>query len=414
MWFTLRMARRVPPAQSDIVPVPGRDEPLVGLRFIRLIEEQLAHLHAQPAHGNRELFFDQVVIAHLLAFFNPRLRGLRSFEDLFGHPRIRKAFKGRKAPKSTLSDAHDVFDPNLLLPILDSLRQRAGIQPHDKRLDVITRKIIAVDGSFFTVAPRIAWAIFNGSGKGNVRLHAQFDVLECLPDAVSLTDGQAKEAEQLRQRLAAGRLYIQDRGFQEYQLFADIMAAGSDFVVRLRKSASTKVIQEHPLSADDIIAGVQKDATVQIGWRKDQTADLPVLRRVEVVYTNRKGEPETIILLTNRLDLPAELIALLYQHRWQVELFFRWLKCTANFNHFFSESRNGMTIQIYVTLIGLLLIAIETGSKPSKYDITLMSFVVSGQMDMEGALEIAARRRAERARAAAWQKQYNARKKANQ
>jgi len=407
------MASRVPPGRSDVVTVPGREEPIVGLRFIRLIEEQLAHLHAQPAHGNRQLCYDQMVIAHLLALFNPTLRGLRSFQDIFDHPRVRKAFQGRKLPKSTLSDAHNVFDPKLLLPILHSLRQRAGIQPHDQRLDVITRKIIAVDGSFFTVAPRIAWAIFNGSGKGNVRLHTQFDVLECLPDEVSLTDGQASEAEQLRQRLAAGRLYIQDRGFQEYQLFADIIAVHSDFVVRLRKSASTQVIEERPLSAEDILAGVQKDATVRMGWRKDQTADLPILRRVDVACTNRKGEAETIILLTNRLDLPAEIIALLYQHRWQIELFFRWLKCSANFNHFFSESCNGMTIQVYVTLIGLLLIAIESGAKPSKYDFTLMSFVFSGQMDMQGALEIAARRREERKRAAAWQKQYNARKKAN-
>lgn len=406
------MAPRVPKARSDVVRVPGRDEPLVGLKFIRLLEEQLARLHAEPVHGNRQLLDYHVVIAHLVAFFNPILRGLRSLEDIFSHPSVRKAFGCRKLPKSTLSDAHAVFDPQLLLPILDSLRQRANIQPHDKRLDVITRKIIAVDGSFFTVAPRIAWAVFNGSGKGNVRLHTQFDVLQCLPDAVSLTDGQASEAEQLRQRLAPGRLYIQDRGFQEYQLFADIMAAGSDFVVRLRQSASTQIVEERPLSADDIRAGVQKDATVQIGWRKGQTVDLPVLRRVEVAYTNREGEPEAIILLTNRFDLPAELIALLYQHRWQVELFFRWLKCTANFNHFFSESRNGMTVQVYVTLIGLLLIAIETGSKPSKYDYTLMSFVVSGQMDMQGALEIMARRRAERERAAAWQKQYNDRKKA--
>lgn len=407
------MSPRLPAADSDVVPVPGSEERLVGLKFIRLIEQQLAYLHKQPGHGNRELRYDQVVIAHLLAFFNPTLRGLRSFEDIFDHPRVRKAFKGRKLPKSTLSDAHRVFDPKLLVPILHSLRQKAGIQPRDKRLDAITRKIIAVDGSFFTVAPRIAWAVFNGSGKGNVRLHAQFDVLECLPDEVSLTDGQAKEAEQLRQKLAAGRLYIQDRGFQEYQLFADIMAAGSDFVVRLRKSASTKVIEEHALSADDIIAGVQKDVTVQIGWREGETPKLPVLRRVEVAYTNRKGEPETIILLTNRFDLPAELIALLYQYRWQVELFFRWLKCTANFNHFFSESCNGMTTQIYVAMIGLLLIAIETGARPSKYDHAVMSFIVSGQIDMEGGLAIMARRRAERERAAAWQKQYNARKKAN-
>jgi hypothetical protein len=405
-----------PRARNDeplALPVPGSEDQIVGRRFIGLIGEQLAHLHAQPAHANRQVFYDQVVLAHLLAFYNPTLRGLRGIEDVFEHPRVRKVYHVPKLPKSTLSDAQGLFDPQLLLPLIDSLRQRAGIQPHDHRLDAITRKIIAVDGSFFTVAPRIAWAVFNGSGKGNVRLHVQLNVLTGLPEQVSLTDGQASETQQLRQRLTAHCLYIEDRGFQDYQLCADILAAGSDFVVRLRKSASTQILEERPLSAADIAAGVQKDALVQLGWRSDQIPDLPVLRRVEVSYTNRKGETETIILLTNRLDLPAQVIALLYQHRWQVELFFRWLKCTANFNHFFSESLNGMTFQVYVTMIGLLLIAIETGAKPSKYDYTLMSFVFSGQMDLQGALNIAARRRAERQRAAEQQRAYNARKKLN-
>jgi hypothetical protein len=407
------MARRAHEVEPSALPVPGSEDQLVGRRFIRLIEGQLGHLHNQPAHANRQVFYDQVVVAHLLAFFNPTLRGLRGIEDVFDDPRVRKHYDVPHLPKSTLSDAQRVFDPQLLLPILRSLQERAGIQPHDARLDELTRKLLAVDGSFFTVAPRIAWAVFNGSGKGNVRLHTQFNVLLGLPEQVSLTDGQASETGQLRQRLASNCLYIEDRGFQDYQLCADIISAGSDFVVRLRKSASSKVLEELPLSAADAAAGIRKDARVQLGWRSDQTPELPPLRRVEVTVINRQGETETLILLTNRFDLPAYLIALLYQHRWQVELFFRWLKCMAHFKHFFSESLTGMTLQVYVTMIGLLLIAIETGAKPSKYDYTLMSFVVSGQMSMDSALKIAAKRRAERQRAAAWQKAYNARKKAS-
>ena len=126
---------------------------------------------------------------------------------------------------------------------------------------------------------------------------------------------------------------------------------------------------------------------------------------------DRHGQAGTIILLTNRLDLPAWMIALLCQHRWQVELFFRWWKCMAHFRHFFSESPGGMTLQVYVTMIGLLLIAIETGAKPSKYDYTLMMAAVNGWAPLEEILEVAARRRAERARAAEWQRAYNARKK---
>ena len=295
--------------------------------------------------------------------------------------------------------------------MIQSLRERAGNIPHDRRLDEITRKLIAVDGSFFTVAPRIAWAIYNNSGKGNVRMHLQFNVIDGLPDHVTLTDGQSSETQQLRESLRPGCFFVMDRGFQDYGLFEDILAAESDFLVRLRKSAATRVIEQRPLTAADQAAGIRRDAVVQLGCREDQTPDLPPLRLVEVQYTDREGQEQTMRLLTNRLDLSAWMIALIYQHRWQVELFFRWLKCTAHFNHFFSESRSGMTLQIYITMIRLLLIAIETGAKPSKYDYALLCVAVNGLISTESALEIAAKRRAERQRAAEWQKAYRARKK---
>lgn len=396
---------------SAVEPVPGSEDQVVGRRFIRLIEEQLRRLHAQPAHRNRDVFLDHLTIAHLVAFFNPGVRGLRTIEDIFDDPGIRKRFGIPKLPKSTVSDAQRVFDPALLLPVIQSLRERAGLQPHDTRLDVITRQLLATDGSFFTVAPRIAWALYNNSGKGNVRLHVQFNVFDGLPDRATLTDGQASETQQLRDSLQPGCFYVIDRGFQDYSLFQDIIKAESDFLVRLRKSARADVLEERPLTAADHAAGVTRDTTIRLGWRKDQTPELPPLRRVEVSFTNRNGEPETMFLLTNRLDLPAHLIALVYQHRWQVELFFRWLKCMAHFNHFFSESLQGMTLQVYVTMIGLLLIAVETGAKPSKYDYALLAAAFSGLMTMDSALKIADKRRAERKRAAERQKAYNARKK---
>ena len=91
---------------------------------------------------------------------------------------------------------------------------------------------------------------------------------------------------------------------------------------------------------------------------------------------------------------------MIYKHRWQVELFFRWLKCMAHLEHFFSESPQGMTLQLYVTLIATLLIALETGARPSVYDFSLMSLVMSGLASLEEALVVAAKRRAERERAA--------------
>lgn len=414
---TLHLPAEAPASPQGASPKRAkRDEidpdTIIGRRFIRILETHLQSLRAHRGHGNRELFYDQLVVAHLLAFFNPTVATLRKIEDLFEHPKARKRFGLRRLPKSTVSDAQRVFDPHLLAPVMESLKQQAQIHPHDPRLDAVTRQLLAVDGSFFTVAPRIAWAIFNGSGKGNVRTHVQFNILQGLPEHFTLTHGQASEGQQLRASLQPDCFYVMDRGFQDYQLLADIIGAQSDFLVRLRKSAQSETIEELSLTAADQAAGVRSDARVRLGWRSDQTPEMPELRRLEIVYTNRKGEQETMTLLTNRLDLPAYLIALIYQHRWQVELFFRWIKCTANFKHFFSESQSGMTLQMYVVMIGLLLIAVETGAKPSAYDYSLLAAAAGGLIPLdEDTFRIAARRRAERARAAERDKARRARKK---
>ncbi len=418
------MAHEEAKPERAVVPIPRRPDQLDGRRSIRLIEDHLCHLHAQPAHGNRTFFYDQLVIAHLLAFFNPALHSLRRIEDALDLPAVRRFFGVRRAAKSTVADAQRLFDPQLLQPIFEDLQRRAGLQPHDVRLDALTKQLTAVDGTFFAVAGRIAWAIYNRKSdggarcqktgrrglttKGNVRAHVHFDILRGVPEHFTLTGGQASEGGQLQTSLRPEHCYVLDRGFQSYDLLGEITAAGSDFVVRLRKSARSTVLESRPLTAADLVAGVQSDALVQVGWRADQTASLPPLRRVVLVLAD-KDEP--LVLLTSCLDLSAELIALIYKHRWQIELFFRWLKCMAHLDHFYSESTQGMTFQLYVTLIATLLIALETGAQPSVYDFSLMSLVMSGMAPLEQALAQAAKRRAERRRAADRRREKAAQKK---
>ena len=407
------MARRRNTGTQRSAPIPIPEDQVMGRRFIRLLDGQLQHLRGHGSHGNRRLFYDQLVVAHLLAFFNPILAGLRKIEDVFDVPAVRRRLKMPRVPKSTLADAQRVFDPELLLPLFESLKERTNIQEHDARLDGLTNKLLAVDGSFFAVAGRIAWALYNHSAKnnvtqGNVRAHVHFDILRGVPDHATLTDGRAGETEQLRQALAPGCFYVCDRGFQQYQLLADIIAKGSDFLVRLRKTARYEPIEVRPLTAADRAGGVLSDTLVRIGWRADRTAVAQPLRLVEIAQPDKPDRP--LRLVTNRFDLSAETIGVIYRHRWQVELFFRWLKCMANFQHFYSESPQGMTLQIYIALIGTLLIALETGARPSSYDYALMSMAVAGLAPLDQILAQAAKRRAERRRAAEQQRARKAQK----
>jgi len=410
------------PPERLVEPVPGSEEHLVTRRVLQPLEGLLQHLRPADPHGNRTLFADHLLVAHLVAFFSPALKSLRRIEDVFNHPGARRKYNLPRLPHSTVSDAHALFDPAVLTPLIADLRARVALSPHDVRLDTLTRKLLAVDGTFFTLAPRVAWALYTKphntlrqprkqNQHGNVRFDVHFNVLAGVPEEAVLSDGRTPEYQTLVANLQADAFYVLDRGYHSYQMMADILAAGSDFLVRLRGDMQFDVQAEEPLAPADLAAGVLRSQLVQVqSARGEKALGVAPLRLVEV----QRAEPDAppLRLLTNRLDLAPELVGVIYRHRWQVELFFRWLKCLVNFRHFLAESENGVHWQMLVALIGTLLIALATGARPNSYDWAMLTHVASGLLPAdEEFYAILARRRAERARAAAWQQAYRARKK---
>jgi Transposase DDE domain len=382
--------------------------------LIRTIDAQLRQL-SPATHGNRELQFYHVVVAHLIAFFNPLVASLRRIEDVAEYRVVRRHFGLRHLPKSTLSDAQRVFDPALLAPLVDELRGR--LKPHikDPRLDSLLRELLAVDGSFFAIAARVAWAIHGRSkpgdprqNPGQLRLDLQLDVNRDVPAEATICGGHIGEQEQLLRRVRSGCLYLLDRGFQSFELLAAILAADSDFVVRWRKDMVYRPLTARPLSAADRLAGVVEDVEIGLDGYRARPLSSRILRLVKI-HLPEADEP--VLLVSNRLDLPAEMVGVLYRHRWQIELFFRWLKCTANFRHFLSESPAGITLQTYAAIIGTLLIALESQSPPSVYSFASMSMLMSGMVTLEEARRVIARREKIRTHDAQRQKQYNARRR---
>jgi hypothetical protein len=411
--------------------VPGSEKQLVGHRVLAPLEQWLRDLHRQPAHGNRSLFADHLLVAHLVAFLSPALKSLRRIEEVFNHAVVQRRFGLPRVPKSTLSDAQAIFNPALLDPIVADLRGRVPVLTHEPQLDALLKTLTAVDGSFFAMAPRVAWALYNkpkadtaspkpkvkattpqGSTrpqtrpKGNIRVDVHFNVLTGVPEQAILSDGRTPEYETLVKHLLPGRFYVLDRAYHCYQMMADIMSARSDFLVRLRSDMKFEVVEDHALRAADRLAGVLRVQTVRTtGWRGRHALEQRPLKLVGIA----QDDGTEMRLLTNRLDLDAELIGMVYRYRWQIELFFRWLKCLVNFRHFFSESPAGMALQIGAAIIGTLLIALTIQDKPSSYDWAMITHVMSGLIPLdEETLRIMAARRAERARAAAWQKAYRA------
>jgi len=381
--------------------LPDWPEHITGGKYVRMLEKYAQSLRDADAHGNRRLFLDDVIIAHLLAFFNPTLRSLRTIEDFSQTRQAQRHLSVRRLCKSTLSDFHGVADPTLLSPIIERLKAVAdakGLRPVPAGLPETLGQVLAVDGSFFAVAADVAWAVAHRTNRGEkracVRLDMHLDVATWLPQVVGVSGGESSEAEHAAKSITPGAIHVYDRGIFSFDLLERQDKAGAFFVHRLREPGlrCPKFSGEtaRPLTAEDQAAGVLSDTLGRMAGSQHCPAPDVVLREVIVQSPDEPGG--VIRLLTNLLEVEAWAIALLYRYRWQVELFFRWLKCFANFAHLISESRQGVLLSFYVAVIGVLLMYLHTGAKPSKYAFSLLGLVASGGSTLEEIAPILAER----------------------
>jgi hypothetical protein len=224
------------------------------------------------------------------------------------------------------------------------------------------------------------------------------DVGNWVPRVVTVSgnDGESEPAAFARD-LLADVLYVTDRNFVDFGFIKAVLAQGSDLVLRVKANQpAARVMQTLPLTPEDVAAGVTADELVELTGRD---APAGTFRRVTIVTTNRKGEAETIRLLSNLTDavaVPARVVGAVYRLRWQIELFFKWLKCFARMDHLLSASRNGITTQLYVAVIAVLLMHVQAGQRVSIYALAALSHVASGMLTLEQAMAEIARRQRER------------------
>jgi hypothetical protein len=211
----------------------------------------------------------------------------------------------------------------------------AGAEPAPRRRGPvgITQRIIAADGTYLNTLADVAWALHqtrrNGRKHGQVRANVQMDVASWTPQVLTLSgdDGQSEPAA-FAPDLLEGVLYVFDRNFLDFAFLDAVLAKGNDFVLRIRHNApAARIVATLPLTAAaDIEAGVVADEVVELSGRSPPPGRF---RRVTILATNRKGEPETIRLLSSLTDptnIAARVIGAIYRQRWQIELFFKWLK----------------------------------------------------------------------------------------
>jgi IS4 transposase len=178
-----------------------------------------------------------------------------------------------------------------------------------------------------------------------------------------------------------------DRGFVHFGFINAVLDKASEIVLRMRASDQFTVETNRPLTGQDIAHGVLSDSVGRLPGSSQKKGKsrttAPPTRQMRLVVCSDPATGQSIRILTSLMDVPAYVIGLLYRQRWQIELFFRWLKVWANFDHLLSHSPEGIRWQFYVAVIGCLLMHIATGRKVNKYTMFLLGQVAMGLATLE-------------------------------
>jgi Transposase DDE domain len=383
-----------------------REEQLTGFKYFDRITSLFERLRQTGCQrdkaGNRTLHFDQFCSLVLLYLFNPVVVSLRSLQQASELKKVQRKLGCVRASLGSLSESSHVFEPELLQEIVAELGAQLQPVAADTRLAEIRDTVTLVDGTLLKALPRIAEAMWLTTRTGTKhhawRLHTQFELDKHVPLRMDLTNGRnsgaSDEKTVLREHLLKDRCYVMDRWYAQFTLFNDIHRIQSSYVCRLRDNTVSETVEDRPLSAEAIAAGVLSDRIVRLGLSKKPEArpDHP-LRLVRVRMTphakrsNRKGNtgagPSDGILriATNLLDVPPEIISLLYQYRFTIELFFRFFKHVLGCRHLLSDDRRGIEIQTYLAIIACMLISLTMGRKPTLRTYEMICYYFTGLAD---------------------------------
>ena len=354
----------------------------------------MRHHRSDP---KRQLHYDQYCAWLLLYFFTPVLDSLRGLQQASGLEAVQRKLGLPHFSLGSFSEAGNIFDPELLVPIMEQIGERLSDIETDPGLKGLALRPTAVDGTLLHALPKMVWALWLDEQHHAAKLHLQFDLLKGAPEQATLSAAQASETRTMQNKLRSGRLYVQDRGYFDYDLMAAILAAGSSFLTRVRDHIAYETVQENSISPQAAQAGVKEDRIVRVGSKPTaQKIDRPLrLVRIHVTASaSNNNRPKRVdaktksyrehptdydlVLLTDQLDMDVSLVSLLYRHRWQIELFFRWFKKVLQADRLLALSQNGMTIVIYCALIASLLVVLWSGRKPTKRTFEMICFYFAG------------------------------------
>jgi hypothetical protein len=310
----------------------------------------------------------------LFGLLNPVLDSMRGLCAASHLPRVQDEVCSRPVSLGSFSEAQGVFDPELLKQVFLELAGEIPTSWGDARLAHLADKLKLVDGTLLPALPRMQWALWLNDKNRAAKLHLKFTVLRQAPCDALITHGNSCERKALRQLMQKGETIVGDRYYGlEYGFFNELRQKGVSHVIRIRNNPRMEIVAELPLTEADQAVGVTWQGMVKLG---DKWQGAPI-RVVKVKVDDKE------LLIATDLEIEAELIALIYRYRWQIELFFKWMKSILGNRHLMAESPEGVAIQTYSALIAALMLQLLTGKRPTKRAMELIRFYMMGYATLE-------------------------------
>ena len=259
---------------------------------------------------------------------------------------------GKNVTRSNLSKANEKRDSKIFEDyayyLIDIARKRRANDDFE-----IEGKVYAFDSSTIDLCLNVFWWAKFRKTKAGIKLHTLYDITTQIPAFIHITNATVNDVNAMDViPYESGAYYIFDRGYVDFKRLYNITKHTAYFVIRAKKNLQFQCTQLKPINEKN---GVMSD---QIGKLTGFYISQYYPEEIRKVVYYDKETNRTFVYLTNNMELPSEQIALLYKNRWQIELFFKWIKQHLKIKSFWGTTENAVRIQIYTAVISYCLVAI--------------------------------------------------------
>ena len=293
------------------------------------------------------------VMAFAQLTYRESLRDIETCLRAVGTKRYHMGIRG-SVSRNNLSNANRTRDWRIYADFAQILIAEARTLYADEDLGIdLDATVYALDASTIDLClSMFPWARFR-KAKGAVKIHALMNLQGNIPEFILISDGKLHDVNALDYLIPSpGAYYVMDRGYLDFARLYELDQAKAYFVTRAKKNFNFKRRYSHEV---DKSSGVQCDQTVVLETYYSHQGYPQPLRRIRY-YDDNLGK--RLVFLTNDFDLPATTITVLYKSRWQIELFFKWIKQHLRIKTFYGTNQNAVKTQIWIAVSVYLLVAI--------------------------------------------------------